>query len=151
GFTAIAIESGLPESRPVFDFVASGPGVTGQIAREHLSCGSGGEPENQELIRWIREYNAYAAHSRKVRFYAIDIGRCGQGTPLAYENALTYLARVDPMSGQRLRATFQPYLDRLSAADAPPLSQAESDGLSAAVEDLLALFEGERLAYIAAT
>ncbi len=151
GFTAIAIESGLPESRPIFDFVAGGPGVTGQVTRENLSCGGGEQQENQDLIRWIREYNAAAAHSRKVRFYAIDIGRCGQGTPLAYDNALTYLTRVDPMSSQRLRATFQPYLDRLSAADAVPLSQAESDGLSAAIEDLLALLERERPTFIAAT
>ncbi|MGH9939013.1 MAG: erythromycin esterase family protein, partial [Blastocatellia bacterium] len=67
------------------------------------------------------------------------------------ENALAYLTRVDPATGQRLRAIFQPYLNRLSAADAQPLSQAESDGLSAAIEDLLALLERERPAFIAAS
>ena len=122
-----------------------------QIIRENITCGGGESRENEELVRWIREYNANAAHPRKVRFYAIDVGRCGQGTPLASENALTYLSRVDPVSGQRLQATFQPYLNHLSAGDAPPLSQAESDGLSAAIEDLLALLERERPAFIAAT
>lgn len=151
GFTAIAIESGLPESRPIFDFVAGGPGTAGQVVRDNFSCGLGAYQENEELVRWMREYNADSAHPRKIRFYAIDLGRCGQGTPLATENALTYLTRVDPASSQRLRATFQPYLNRLSAADAPPLSQAESDGLSAVIEDLLALFERERLTFIAAT
>ncbi|MGH9842990.1 MAG: erythromycin esterase family protein [Blastocatellia bacterium] len=151
GFTAIAIESGLPESRPIFDFVAGGPGAAGQIVRDNFSCGLGAYQENEELVRWMREYNADARRPRKVRFYAIDLGRCGQGTPLASENALAYLARVDATSGQRLRAIFQPYLERLAAADAPPFSQAESDGLSAAIEDLLALLERERLAFIAAT
>jgi erythromycin esterase len=75
----------------------------------------------------------------------------GEGTPLAFENALTYLTRVDPASGHRMRATFQSYLERLSAANAAPLSQTESDGLSAAIEDLLALLERERLTFIAAT
>jgi erythromycin esterase len=151
GFTAIAIEGGLPESRPIYDLVAGGPGDTGQIVRANLSCGGGESQENEELIRWIREYNAKATSPRKVRFYAIDVGRCGQGTPLAAENALNYLSRVDPVSGQRLRAAFQPFLDRLSASDEPSLSQAESDKLSATIEDLLALLERERPAFIAAT
>src|SRR5262245_24079887 len=33
GFTAIAIESGLPESRPIHDFVAGGPGDARQVVR----------------------------------------------------------------------------------------------------------------------
>jgi len=50
-----------------------------------------------------------------------------------------------------MRATFQPYLDRLSAPNEARLSQTESDSLSAAIEDLLALLERERLTFIAAT
>ena len=150
GFTAIAIESGLPESRPLFDFVANGQRTAEQAVRESFSCGPASR-ENEELAQWMREYNANAAHPRKIRFYAIDVGRCGQGAPLATENALAYLARVDPASAEQLRAAIQPYLDRLAPANAPPLSQAESDGLSAALEDVLALLERERPAFIAAT
>jgi erythromycin esterase len=150
GFTAIAIESGLPESRPLFDFVADGKGDLGQLLRSSFTCGAPSQ-ENEELLRWMREYNADTAHTRKIRYYAIDVGRCGQGTPLATENALAYLARVDSASSQRLRAVFQPFLKRLGLGDAPPLSQAESDGLSAAIEDLLALLERERPAFIAAS
>jgi erythromycin esterase len=151
GFTAIAIESGLPDSRPIFDFVAGGPGTVRQVVRGGLTCGLGAYQENEELAQWMREYNAKAEPARKVRFYAIDLGRCGEGTPLSFENALTYLTRVDPASGQRMRATFKSYLERLSAANAAPLSQAESDSLSAAIEDLLALLERERLTFIAAS
>src|SRR5262245_44055502 len=151
GFTAIAIEGGLPETRPIYDFVAGGPGDAGQVVRGSLLCGAGEWGENEELVRWIREYNAKATASRKVRFYTIDVGFCGRGTPLAAENALNYLTRVDPASGRRLRATFLPYLDRLSAPDLPSFSQAESNELSAAIEDLIALLERERPAFIAAT
>ncbi|HEY6403109.1 MAG TPA: erythromycin esterase family protein, partial [Blastocatellia bacterium] len=151
GFTAIAIESGLPDSRPIFDFVAGRPGTARQVVRGSLTCGLGAYQENEDLAQWMREYNAKAVPARKVRFYSIDLGRCGEGTPLAFENAITYLTRVDPASGQRMRATFQPYLDRLSAPNAAPLSQTESDSLSAAIEDLLALLERERLTFIAAT
>jgi erythromycin esterase len=151
GFTAIAIESGLPDSRPIFDFVAGGPGTVTQVVRGSLTCGLGAYQENEDLAQWMREYNAKAVPARKVRFYSIDLGRCGEGTDLAFEKALTYLTRVDPASGQRMRATFQPYLDRLSAPNAAPLSQTESDSLSAAIEDLLALLERERLTFIATT
>ena len=151
GFTAIAVESGLPESRLIYDFVAGGPGTTGQVLREGFSCGPGDTQENEELIRWIREYNANAAHAPQSPVLCDQRGPLRQGTPLAYENALTYLSQVDPASGQKVRATLKPYLDRLSEGDAKPLSQAESDGLSAAIEDLLALLERERPAYVAAT
>ena len=150
GFTAFAGESGLPESRPLFDYVADGKGDFGQLLRSSFSCGAPSQ-ENVELLRWMREYNADAKRPRKIRYYSIDVGRCGQGTPLAADNALAYLTRVDPESGRRLRTILQPYLDRLSVRGDPTFSQAESDGLSAAIEDLLALLERERLAFIAAT
>jgi erythromycin esterase len=151
GFTTISLEGGLPESRLIYDFVAGGSVTMEQVLRNGFSCGSGDIKEHEELIRWMRDYNANPGHARKLRFYAIDVGRCGQGTPLAYENALTYLTRVDPESGKRQRATLQPYLDRLAEGDAKPLSKTESDGLSAAIEDLLALLERERPAFIAAS
>lgn len=151
GFTAIAIESGLPESRPIFDFVASGQGSAAQAVRGALSCGADAYQENEELAQWMREYNANPAHDRKIRFYALDLGRCGEGTPVAFDKALTYFTRVDPESGRRMRTTLQPYLDRLSAEGAPPLTPAEQDGLSAAIDDLISPLERERPGFIAAT
>ena len=67
GFTAIAIESGLAESRRIFDFVAGGPGADGpdaarKVVRENLTWGFGSFEENEELVRWIRAYNADTTH-----------------------------------------------------------------------------------------
>jgi erythromycin esterase len=154
GFTAIALESGLPESRRVFDFVAGGPGAAGQVVRENFTWGFGAFPENKELVQWMRKYNADAAHHRKVRLYGIDLSLGGPTgstpSPVALDEALSYLARVDSPSARRMRATFEPYLARLSGAPSPPLSPAEHDGLSAAIDDLIALLERERPAFIAA-
>ena len=41
GFTAIAIEGGLPETRPIYDFAVGGPGDAGQVVRKNLLCGVG--------------------------------------------------------------------------------------------------------------
>lgn len=152
GFTAIALESGLPESRALFDFVAGGPGTAEQVARENLSFGFGTFQENAELVQWIREYNADASHPRKVRIYGIDLSLVGWmvPTPIALEKALTYLTRVDAVPGQRLRAVLQPYMERLST-EVPAFSPAERDALSAAIDDLIGQLERERMAYIAAT
>jgi erythromycin esterase len=155
GFTAIALESGLPQSRQIFDLVTGGPGDTEQIVRENLTWGFGAFQENEELVRWIREYNAHIAHGRKVHFYGIDLNLGGQGgftpTPVALDQALSYLARVDPPSSRRMRAAFQPYWDRRADAGSPSLKPVEHDSMSAAIDDLIALLERERLAFVAAT
>jgi hypothetical protein len=106
------LESGLPESRPVQDFVAGGPGDAGQIVRDNLTWGFGALRENEDLVRWIRDYDADSAHRRKVRFYGVDLSLGGPGgqtpTPIPLKAVLSYLVRVDPPSGQRARATLQP-------------------------------------------
>ena len=155
GFTAIAVESGLPESRRIFDLVTGGAGNIEQIVRESFTWGFGAFQENEELVRWIREYNAHIGHRRKVHFYGIDLNLGGQGgftpTPVALDQALSYLARVDLPSSRRLRVAFQPYWDRLSNAGSSPFLPTEHDAMSAAVDDLIALLEREQLAFVAAT
>ncbi|MEO8088846.1 MAG: erythromycin esterase family protein [Gemmatimonadales bacterium] len=155
GFTAIAIESGLPESRRVQDFVAGGPGDTKQVVRDNLTYGFGGFEENEELVRWIRDYNANPAHRRKVGFYGIDLSLDGPGestpTPAALEAAISYLLRVDPVSAQRLRARVQSFIGRLPEAESASFSTAEHDALSGAIDDLISLLEREGPALIAAT
>jgi erythromycin esterase len=155
GFTAIALESGLPESRRISDFVFGGPGEARQVVRENLTWGFGAFGENEELVRWMRDYNADPAHRRKVRFYGIDLSLGGPGgsipTSAALDQALSYFARVDPVSARRIRATFQPYLSVLSGAGSPSLSRAEHDAASAAIDDLISLLERERPTFVAAT
>ena len=153
GFTAIAIESGLPESRLVQDYVAGGPGDARQIVRDNLSWGFGEFQENEALVQWMRQYNANPTHHRKVRFYGMDLSLGGPGgsipMPIAFDGALSYVARVDSMSAGRLRATFQPLLARMHTAAS--LSIAEHDALTAAIDDLLSLLERERPAYTEAS
>lgn len=153
GFTAIAIESGLPESRRVHDVVNGAPGGIDEAVRQGLTWGFGGFGENAALVRWMREYNASASRRRTIRFYGMDLSLAGPlgSTPTTapIEAALSYLARVDPVSAARSRAAFLPHLPKLPHG--PPFTAAEHDLLTAAITGMAALFDRNRAAYVASS
>ncbi len=160
GFTAIALESALPESQRLAALVAGGPGAppiadAPTIVQRHFSWGFGSFGENLELVRWMRAYNDDPTHRRKIRLYGIDLSLGGpQGstpTPASLDGALSYLVRVDGVEARRTRQRFAPYLLRLPADGSAGFSRAEFDGLAAAIDSLVALLERRRAAYVAAS
>lgn len=155
GFTAIAIESGLPESRRVQEFVLGGPGRADSVAVEGLTYGFGDLAENVALIQWMHDYNVNPLHARKIRFYGIDLSAAAYDTASAarvvIDETLSYIARVDPASAQRMRMEMDQNLTRFSSAGYPALSSADRDRLSAAIDELLALLERERPALVTLT
>ena len=154
GFTAIAIESGLPESRHVQAFIETGVGEAKQIAHEHVSLGFGDWQENVDLIQWMREYNADPAHRQKIRFYGFDLSLGGDvgatPRPAPFEAALSLLSRADSASATRLRLVLQPIL-RLPPNLLPSLTAAERDAGIVAVDELLSRLERNRPALHATT
>jgi erythromycin esterase len=153
GFTAIAVESAFPESRPLADYVAGGPGTAEAILTETRTWWHELLEENLQLVRWMRAHNADSNCKHPVRLYAIDLSYTGpwgsRPTPLALEAALGYLDRVDNASAHALRYTFQPWLLRLANPMAS-WTKPEHDALTAAIDDLVALLERERITYLAA-
>lgn len=73
GFTAIALETGVSESRALNAYVAGGGGDVRALARENFSWGFGRFAENVALLEWMRGYNADPAHRRKLSLYGIDL------------------------------------------------------------------------------
>jgi erythromycin esterase len=161
GVTAIAIESGLSESRRVHDFVLEGkegsgaPDAARQVVKEGLTWGFGAYAENVELVRWMRDYNANPAHSRKLGFYGIDLSAGADGdfgrARIAVDDALGYLARADSVSARRIQERLGPYLERFSSARYPTLTRKGRDTVSAGIADLAAVLARGRRAFIAAT
>ena len=147
GFTAIAIESGLPESRHVHAFVETGVGDAKKIAHEHISYEWGDWQENVELIQWMRDYNANPVHRQKIRFYGFDLSLGGDvgatPRPAAFEAALSLLSRADSGSANRLRQALQPIL-RLPPKPPPSLTVGERDAAIVAVDELLSRLERNR-------
>lgn len=155
GFTAIALESGLSESRRIHDFVMGSGGEAREIVRTGLTWGFGDYAENLELIRWLRHINAGREQSRKVRFYGIDVsgGEGGElpGARIALRDALTYLARVAPRSTRRLRGAAESFLASFTHGGYASLSEDERERLHNTVESVITFFETERQNLLAAS
>lgn len=151
GFTTIVLEAGLAEARLAADFVAGGQ-VTAQAAAGNLTIGKPAA-ETIELLQWMKAYNAKPGHKRKVTFFGMDMqlkGFPNDTTPshAALDEALTYLTQVDSSAATEIAFALAPYKNRLSVANYPLLSAQEHDRLSAGLDDLIALFERQRLHYI---
>lgn len=164
GFTAIAIESGITESDGVNQYVLGGPGDISKVVDQGFSWAFNTYPQETSLIQWMRDYNADPHHSRKIQFYGFDIpgsptnpdARRGLRTGL--EDALQYLNRVDPKAAVELRHRISSILSMLDfdpESDATnqysEITQANRDRLTAAIGDMISLFERREAAYTAAS
>jgi erythromycin esterase len=152
GFTAIVLESGLPESRAINEFIQGGAGEVREVVQENLSWGFGRLKANEELVVWLREHNARAPSGRKVRFYGIDLSLGGAvgatPTSISVNTSFSYLARVDSTAAREFREALRPLL---SASAYEPSSRLEHDTVTAALDDLIFVFERDGRTFIEAT
>lgn len=156
GFTAIALESGLHESRRLRDYVAGGAGDVRDVARRGFTWGFWRYPANIELLEWIRAYNLDPAHARKIAIYGIDVsGGDADGAwaraRVTLDESIDYLARVTPATSGPLRKDIAPFLDRFSAPAYRVLMERERAALRRSVARLLAFFDTRRAALVAAS
>jgi len=125
GFTAVALETALPSHTPR-SFVAGGPANFAAQCVRHV-LGFWQLPENEELIQWIREYNADTNHRTKVRFYGIDLSGAQDGAfpqaRRAVDFAVAFLARRDAAAAQGIREKLEPCLRDFPHTTTPPCHQ----------------------------
>jgi erythromycin esterase len=156
GFRVIAIESGITESRVVHDYVAGTPGDIGTVMRQGISWGFDRFPQNEELVKWMREWNANPRHQQKLEFFGFDVpGSAGnpfarRDVRTALEETLNYLVRVDPTNEQVFRGRLSGVWSRIRMVPDPAyqqLSEMERDHLTAVIADLISLMEKQEAAY----
>lgn len=163
GFTAIAIESGIVESRLVHDYVRGEPGDLRSIMAEGLSWTFDRLPQNESLIRWMRGYNADPRHKSKIDFYGFDVSgspgnaAANRGVEAALIEALKYLEVVDAAAAARFRGRLGSLLTNLrfdlfhpgKSPGYDSLSQSERDALTGVIGDLLTLLERREAQFMA--
>jgi len=152
GFTAVALETALTTSKRLYDHVLGKTTETESALREAFSYGFGGLPENLELIRWLRSYNATQPPERRVRLYGIDL--TGQEFPYAYrsvEAILTFLDHADPDLGRELRKQCADVIPVFRSDKYVKLTPAEKDAVTGKIQDMVAFVRRERIPLTAAT
>lgn len=149
GFTAIAIESGVSESRIAHRY-AAGAAVTRQAAVDSgFTWQFEHAPENGQLVDWIRQWNRVPGHHR-VNFYGFDVpGSPGNMSAArrmqtGLDETLAYLATVDAEAAAALRGRLATFLDldRHKVVDLyAALPDSTRDRITAAIADLGSLLE----------
>src|SRR5262245_2774561 len=135
GFTAVALESGLPDSKAVHDYVLGAP-MPPRMWEEGITWTMGSFEGTRELVEWMRAWNLDPKHTRKIRFYGMDVaGANGSWVP-ALNQVLAYLDRVEP----EYAAIARPRLVPLAEKFAKPSFNEANEAYSALPEaDRLAL------------
>lgn len=165
GFTAIAIESGVTESRIVHDYVHGGAGELTDALAQGISWTFDQLPQNAALIEWMRRYNAEARGARKINFYGFDVpgspanSDARRSVDTALTESLRYLHRVDTYAAQVFQTRLAPLLGKVrfdldgtsSSEGYDTLSQDERDKLTATIADLITLIERSEAKYTAAS
>jgi erythromycin esterase len=157
GFNAIAIESGIVESRVLNDYVTRGKGEFDAVLKQGFSVGHDTFRQNGELIRWMREYNArLTPDAVKVQIFGLDVpGSPGnrdaaRGPDTALRSAVEYLRVVDPQAAAHMQSRLEAFFPVLKGTNGyGDLKELERDTLTAAIADLVSLMERQRLAYVA--
>ncbi len=142
GYTAIAIETGFPDSRIVNDYVMGGGGSYEGLVSNGFGWGMGAYEANRELVEWMRKYNADPAHRTKLRFYGFDVSAFGaariKGPDGVLHLALDYLAAIDKEGAQAHRTPIDALLGQLSGWENPDIwvGKVKGPGLTPAAASL---------------
>lgn len=145
GLTAVALETGLPESQAIARYVEGRAGAppadsAATVARS-FTWGFDSYVENVQLLRWLRDWNDDPAHVRKVSFYGYDLSLGGPAgsypTAAAIEGALAWLSERDPEAGRARRAAFEQRLATLPER-AAALDERARAALGSAIDSLAA-------------
>ena len=113
GFKVFALEVGLVEGKIVSDYVDL-KHDDAQLAYLNVNQTFGFWAEQQEMLEWMRAYNAEQPPEERVRFYGIDGSQCWNHAGTAVEAVCDYIDRVDPDYGRELHQDLLPLSQRVT-------------------------------------
>lgn len=149
GVTAMAAETGLAPSFATDDYVLGKEISRIRAAQGVFSWSDSVFDENLQIVDWMRAYNARPTTTRKIRFYGLEMSGCmrPEGGPLI-ENALSYVARLDPARSKAVMREFAPLLQKFNRDGYGALTADQRTTLLATVQDLVSLFERWQVVWI---
>lgn len=150
GFSTFVLESGLVEGRRVHDYVAGADDDWDEIARS-INNVWGVWAEINDLIRWMRDWNADPGRPRNLRFYGMDGTGNWAHARLAYAAVHDFANKADPALAADIARDFKEAVEEVTFATRVEVAPARFRELVGAASVLVSRIEQARLAYTAAT
>lgn len=149
GFTAFAAETGYAQAIAADDYVMGRPIPIETAVRGVFSWVDTPFEENRELLEWMRDWNTRAEPARQIRFYGLEMtGNLHPRGALLVEPALEYLRQIDPQRAAIASPRLRPLLPDFEMERYSQLSPARRNELTAAVQDMVTMFERFRVVWI---
>lgn len=145
GFTVFVMEEAWPIGFEVNEYVLHGKGdIRTAAGNLHTIWNT---EEVYALIRWMREYNADPAHTRKVKFYGMDLSSSKGAADMVAE----YISRIDKTSAQKVLTVLKPLRSKRVWAELYDYDDILSRTLRNNLKDLFQLFGAQKEEYIKAS
>ncbi|MGE0582807.1 MAG: erythromycin esterase family protein [Steroidobacteraceae bacterium] len=155
GFTAIALESGLNESRALHDFVLAGEATeANDVARDGYTWGFGRYARNVALLDWIRHHNAGLPSTQRVHVYGIDLSGGDaegnwSGARATLDDSLGFLSRVAARATGHLRRRLEPFLGQFTVPGYLAMPAGARRELRSALDELVRYYDRHRASLVA--
>jgi erythromycin esterase len=151
GFNTVMAESGLPESRMVYDFI-QGKNVQGNVYVDGFNKMYGTWKEGRSLIDWMREYNQ--THDNVLRYYGADIGGFYKNWYPPMQRIFDYLQKVDPTYAKQLKKRLDPMLKVMGTKKArlnyqEKLSAEQKAQIAIVLDEAVAHFDRNKEEFVA--
>ena len=118
----IALESGLVESRLIYDYVNGDEIDIENALTNGIECGFSRFKQNRELLVWLRNYNSNLEDDQKIHIYGFDIPGCAPNPLLenamsGFEYVLNYLKKVNAEKSEKYLTQLNPFNELLRIKD----------------------------------
>ena len=150
GFSTFVLESGLVEGRAVHDYVA-GADVEWDTVVASITNAWGVWAELNEMIRWMRDWNADPQRPRELRFYCMDGTGNWSHAKHAYTATHEYACRVDQALADDIARDFEQAVRDVSFETREQVTEPTWRHLIGAAALIVSRFEQARPVYIAAS
>lgn len=150
GFSTFVLESALVEGRRVHDYVAGADYDWDSIALA-INNVWGVWTEINELVRWMREWNANLDRPRKLRFYGMDGTGNWAHARHAYGAVHGFACRVDQALADDIARDFEQAVEEVTFTTREQVTASRFRDLIGAASHVVSRIEQARGAYTTAT
>ena len=150
GFNTFVLETGIVESRNIHEYVA-GADVDWETVVKSITNAWGVWAELQELIRWMRDYNADPDRDRELRFYGMDGTGNWFHAQHAFNAVVEFGCKVDADLANDVKRSFEGPVRDINLDRRGEVDGATWRRLIAESTLVVNLVEQRRLAYIRAS